>query len=446
MRVPQFIKDLLPLCGILGICLIYLQKVVTYSFDRSLSGAMVKFAGLSYSDWGMLFVLGGGVLLYKDIRAVMFRPLFLAVCVVSVLSVGVGASQTLYRNLLFNDIRITLSFICGFIFALMLRRSRIWHWHLLLLQACLLLLMLKGYRDATFGEVFVAGLSGGGRTAINSVASLTGASLVVVSLMITFASLRFWAILPLALSLLLPVFYMGVIASGTRSVLLIFFVAIGCALFVRAYGRGGRGLDKFPSMTRLITLGVTASLFAGLFVYRYRSFLYEQALLFISRFKGEGMADESSSLRVLEVQALFDNMGFLDWIWGKGAGGVFASPIYDGGFAPTVHIGLFTFLLKFGLPVFLAVVVLFYMYIPWRFARSVISPLSDSKRRREAIMVVFPCMIPLIGALSLSGGYGTGAMIWWGVSYGCYLCLERDGLESYAGQIAASRGRIQAGR
>jgi O-antigen ligase len=432
MRIPQFIRDLLPLCGILGISLIYLQKVITYGYERELTGGMIKFAGLAYADWGVLCILGSGALLYREMKPLLRRPLVIAVLLLTGMAVIIGFPQALSRTMIVNDVRITLSFICGLIFAFSLRHSRIWHWHLLLLLLCLVVLMLKAYRDATFGESFVAGLSGGARIAtINSVAALSSASLVLVALLITLGSLRSRWILPNAFGLYMPVFYMAVVSSGTRSSVIYVVAALGCAMFVRAYGHRERGLDPWPSLVRLAGLGAIAGVFSGLFVYRYRSFLYEQALLFLSRFKGEGMAADSSSLRLLEVQALFNDMNPFAWVVGRGAGGVFPSPIYEGGLAPTLHVGIFTFLLKFGLPVFLVVVGILYCYLPYRFCKAIALPRNETKKRRESIMLVFPCMLPMIGGLSLSGGYGTGSMLWWGLLYGCYVCLERDGLAPY---------------
>lgn len=432
MRIPQFIRDLLPLCGILGISLIYLQKVITYGYERELSGGMIKFAGLAYADWGVLCMLGSGVLLYREMKPQLKRPLVIAVVLLTGMAVIIGFPQALTRSMMVNDVRITLSFICGLIFMVSLRHSRIWHWHLVLLLLCLVVLMLKAYRDATFGESFVVGLSGGARLAtINSVASLSTASLVLVALLITFGSLRSRWILPSAFALYMPVFYMAVVSSGTRSSIIYVVAALGGALFVRAYGHRERGLDQWPSLARLAGLGAIAGVFSGLFVYRYRGFLYEQALLFLSRFKGEGMAADSSSLRLLEVQSLFGDLNPFAWGVGRGVGGVFPSPIYEGGLVPTLHVGIFTFLLKFGLPVFLVVCGILYCYLPYRFCKAVVLPARDTKQRRESIMLVFPSMLPLIGGLSLSGGYGTGAMLWWGLLYGCYVFLEKDGLAPY---------------
>lgn len=432
MRVPPFIKDLLPLCSVVGCCLMYLQIVMSYTYERQLSGAMLKVAGLAYSDWGMLIIFGSAALLMREGMPLIRRPLILAVLIATGMALIIGFPQAIARTMMVNDLRITAAFLCGVVFAVSLRHSRLWHWHLLILQALLVLLMYKAYRDATFGEVFVAGVSGGSRLATtNSIGSVGSACLICTALLLSFVSARKFWMLPLAILLYLPVFYMAVISSGTRSALIAPAVALPCALFVRAYWRGGVGLLRAPSLARLLGLGAAASAISALFIYRYRNFIYEQALLFISRFKGEGMADQSSSLRIMEIEALFKGFNLWEWIVGRGVGGTFASPIYDGGLAPTVHVGVFTFLLKFGLPVFLAIVVILYIRLPYRFARAILFSSSEISRRREAIMLVFAAMIPLISTLSLSGGYGRGAMFWWGLLSGLFMLLQRDGVSAF---------------
>ena len=113
-------------------------------------------------------------------------------------------------------------------------------------------------------------------------------------------------------------------------------------------------------------------------------------------------------------------------LWfGRGIGATFRTGIGNTGFACSAHIGIFTFLLKFGLPVFVCLVFFLYIYLPWKYIQSVIGFGMRGPSERAALLMAMPAVFSWVAILSMSGGFGSWSFVGAGLAYATFQKLRQ---------------------
>jgi hypothetical protein len=130
--------------------------------------------------------------------------------------------------------------------------------------------------------------------------------------------------------------------------------------------------------------------------------------------------------RFVELGDALKQLGSFKAVTGGGLGYTFES-IFDYT-ALGLHIGLFTFLLKFGILPFLAVAFSLYIYLPYKYAQALLRPLSLDPRMRTALLVTIPGILGWALILSMSGGYDRYFFLGIGLSLGVFNEIRARGL------------------
>jgi hypothetical protein len=158
----------------------------------------------------------------------------------------------------------------------------------------------------------------------------------------------------------------------------------------------------------------------------------------------------SVQTRTEEVEMMIPQLSAYQLWFGGGAGAAFLTEIGDSGMASATHIGVFTFWLKFGLPVFVCLVFLAYVYLPWKYIQSVIGFGVNDLNERTAFVMALPALFSWLSVLSMSGGFSRWSSVGVGLTYAAFQELRQGEEPELGGQTggeadeslpAASRGR-----
>ena len=132
---------------------------------------------------------------------------------------------------------------------------------------------------------------------------------------------------------------------------------------------------------------------------------------------------DSTQGRILEVQTMISQISATELWMGKGTGASFRFESQED-YVGSLHIGIFTFLPKFGLPVFVCLVFLAYVYLPWKYIQSVVGFGVQGPYERAAFLLAMPALFSWVAISSMSGGFEMWSFLGAGLTYATFQKLR----------------------
>jgi len=156
---------------------------------------------------------------------------------------------------------------------------------------------------------------------------------------------------------------------------------------------------------------------------------------------GSDAASSSVSLRFDELLDALDQLQPAEWVVGGGIGRT-----VDSVFSPrtlALHIGAGTLIMKFGLPLALAILVALLIRLPTVYFTALreLRSGNGASLRATAVVVSAPGIIAWVLLFCVSGGYSEYAALGLGVSAGVYAAVSRGGLAVLTGRKVVERGQ-----
>ncbi|GEM_PF-3434398 len=256
-----------------------------------------------------------------------------------------------------------------------------------------------------------------------NVFNYSGMMILLLGLTLSLCALKNIFYLGGALAALGVFFYSAVMVSATRSLALALLAVCAFALPSLLFKRnreiiGLRVGGKAVWIAALVGLAVVlvAATFLGL--------AFTGSTVMADRWNAEDI--DSGVDRFVELSDAIRQLGLVKGLTGGGLGFAFES-IFDYT-SITLHIGVFGFLLKFGILPFLAIAGFFYGILPVKFVQAILFPRSLHPFMRTALLVTLPGLLGWALILSMSGGYDHYYFIGAGISLGVFAEVRRRGL------------------
>jgi hypothetical protein len=149
-------------------------------------------------------------------------------------------------------------------------------------------------------------------------------------------------------------------------------------------------------------------------------------------FNPTASAKLSTELRFVEVSYGIESMQDIDWIFGRGMGASFVQPALITGsnnsLGNTFHIGIFSFLIKGGLILFLPCLYMIFFKIPLLFYTALIKPNAFDPKKRTALLSILPGVISWSVSLLTVGHLLAILCLPIGFAFAVYLHVEKNGL------------------
>ncbi|MFN6300463.1 MAG: hypothetical protein ACK4WI_22625 [Microcystis sp.] len=240
-----------------------------------------------------------------------------------------------------------------------------------------------------------------------------------------------WAIIIWGLVLLMV--YSLVFLGATRSAALVLLnVVITSALTL--FYRVSSGIITPPSSSLLLRhlTSIFLLIAAFIIIVVFSDFIFDivaffQNTLIYERFFTDD-ASNSNEERISEAIVGIESLQDIEWLFGRGIGANYWSPVGVGYQAFSFHIGIFTFLLKGGLPLFLLCVYFLYIKFPQLYIKALLRPYAFDDRNRTALLIVLPSIFAWAVILLIYGGFIVSSFIGLGISLGAYLHIKKYGL------------------
>ncbi|WP_017714800.1 hypothetical protein [Kamptonema formosum] len=137
----------------------------------------------------------------------------------------------------------------------------------------------------------------------------------------------------------------------------------------------------------------------------------------------------SGNMRSEELADALTQVSSLQFVIGGGLGFAFNSTL--GYPINALHVGIFTFLLKFGILIFVPLVIFFYFRLPFLYLAAWLRPFSMDAKLRSAILTVLPGIFGWLVIVSLSGGYNQYSFLGLGFGLGAFLHIKDYGLVNF---------------
>jgi hypothetical protein len=167
--------------------------------------------------------------------------------------------------------------------------------------------------------------------------------------------------------------------------------------------------------------------------------VFGESILFLRIYSAE--SHNSILLRLLEVEDAITQMGATKVILGGGIGFHFLSILgYD---SLGLHIGIITFLLKFGAIPFSFIVYFLLFRIPLYYLKAIFGFLSYDKKLRYAILVVSPGFLAWISLLCMSGGYSSYDFLGVGMGIAAFVEIRSRGFSAFDNQRTKRKRALQ---
>jgi hypothetical protein len=160
--------------------------------------------------------------------------------------------------------------------------------------------------------------------------------------------------------------------------------------------------------------------------------LFGHTLIEKRLFNPSASAKLSTELRFVEVNYGIESMQDIDWIFGRGMGASFVKPAlitgYNNSLGNTFHIGIFSFLIKGGLILFLPCLYIIFFRIPLLFYTALIKPNAFNPQRRTALLSILPGLISWSVSLLTVGHLLPILCLPIGFAFAVYSHVEKNGL------------------
>jgi hypothetical protein len=400
------------------------------SFER-ISGNLTKVyvwkaAGAGLGDLGLVLAIASiPFLSFRSAPILRFRgPMLIAVLVV-VASLNGYSRQGLGEGAFANDLRTFSWLFAGVISGLLLWDSgRVRAGLMIIVALGTALMALSAY------AAYQANIDTNGRLGTPSMYWYSYYLYAPTALLISMffqasAMARTVAAAAVALHL-----YLHVYLGATKSILLtlvvlVFFGLLSAAVIKRPDGTAG--LEK-----RSASWLTLCALALGSFVILV--FSYAAQMSISQRFSDAEDRTESIQSRAEEARVMIPQLSVAELWLGRGMGARFETTIAQEEVASETHIAIFTFLLKFGLPVFACLVFFAYVFIPWRYVQSIAGFGVQDLNERVAFVKAMPAFFAWVAILSMSGGFNSYAFLGAGLTYATFQKLSQEEQRESAGQ------------
>lgn len=152
----------------------------------------------------------------------------------------------------------------------------------------------------------------------------------------------------------------------------------------------------------------------------------EDSLVFERFGTGDFMREDSARGRVEELVSVYRKFDKIALISGSGLGTVFQPyASYEANF---LHLGTFTFLFKFGVLGFAGIVVFFYILVPALLTVATFDGKAYGPRRRTALLVALPPLMPWIIQTSISSGFTPANFMAAGMCLAFFMEIDANGV------------------
>ncbi len=218
-------------------------------------------------------------------------------------------------------------------------------------------------------------------------------------------------------------FYSTVMLSATRSLSLALLVVCAFAVPSLMFKRNRDVITLRLGGSAIWVAGLVCV--AGVLVAAtFFGLAFANSTVLADRWKSNDI--DSGMDRFVELGDALRHLGPVKTVLGGGLGYSFDSTFeYT---AISLHIGIFVFLLKFGLLPFLAVTAFLYLFLPYKYIQALVRPLSLDPRMRTALLVTLPGILGWALILAMSGGYDHYFSIGIGLSVGVFNEIRARGL------------------
>lgn len=384
--------------------------------------AEVRIMGMPTPDMAFVLVLGFTFLANIPFRRIVLSPPGLAFIGVMGAYSFMGLAMGNAVNWLREDWRIWLWGVAGFAMFHLIMRTRRPCFHLLtitLIAAVVLLVSAESARNIMSNDEYLQN----GRVWDLNVFKYAGVMIIFLGLILSLCALKNLFYLAGTLAALGIFFYSAVMVSATRSLALGLIMVCALAVPTLMFERNRDVITLRVGGRAIWVAGVVC--IAGLLVIAtFFGLAFAGSTVLADRWKSDDI--DSGLDRFVEAGDAFAQLGVLKAIIGGGLGFTFES-IFDYT-AVSLHLGVFVFLLKFGIVPFVAVVAFLYVFLPYKFVQALALPRALDPRLRTAILVTLPGVLGWALILTMSGGYDHYFFIGVGFSLGVFNEVRAHGL------------------
>jgi hypothetical protein len=232
--------------------------------------------------------------------------------------------------------------------------------------------------------------------------------------------------------------YDGAIRSATRSIALTLTLMVFLSLFSAVLSKR-LALNNVIKKAFILRYSIVLIIVLFLIIMLFIRGVFGESILFLRIYSAE--SHNSILLRLLEVEDAITQMGATKVILGGGIGFHFLSILgYD---SLGLHIGIITFLLKFGAIPFSFIVYFLLFRIPLYYLKAIFGFLSYDKKLRYAILVVSPGFLAWISLLCMSGGYSSYDFLGVGMGIAAFVEIRSRGFSAFDNQRTKRKRALQ---
>jgi hypothetical protein len=218
----------------------------------------------------------------------------------------------------------------------------------------------------------------------------------------------------LFIGLILLQFYSWVILGATRSSALALAISVLISSLSLVYKTNMGLISTKINQKYIYVLSITTSIFF-LVVLTMTGVFFSDNSLISQRSLTEDREGNVSS-RIQESLSSLSNLDIHEIIFGQGIG-------YE-----RLHLGIFCFLLKGGIILFLLVVVLLYIVSPLILVKALFKPSLLDPYYRTSVLVVLPGILTWAFILLTSGGFSLYNFIGLGFAYSAFINIKNNGM------------------
>ncbi len=383
--------------------------------------------GIRAMELGMVVAIGSAFVLCRDYRQLLFRPAILAVLAFLALYTVYGILHGNELGFIRKELHIWGWFFGGMgLFSLLLKTGQPkLHLILFLLIASGVLYYAAIETQTAKSWRFVLEQS---RLWDPSIFRTSNLIITLLGLTIGLCALR----TPFQIAALAVVvsnyFYCTVLMGANRGLTIVLGLCLALASLGLLFQRNDKEIT-----TTLNPKGVTLAAVLGVLVLlvglTLSGWVFADSTALSSRlWSSQGMGGLED--RVNELSIYLREEGWLPFLWGGGLGATFDSQ--HGYRAVFFHLGVFTYLLKFGVLPTLLLVLFLYVYVPLRYLRALLGASSLSPFQRTAMLIIFPSFLCWLASMTVSGGYSEVHALNMGLVVAAYFHLSRNGLQEFA--------------
>jgi hypothetical protein len=222
--------------------------------------------------------------------------------------------------------------------------------------------------------------------------------------------------------------YFVAVLSGTRSSAITCFailVLFAISLKIKSYN-STISIEKLKQRSKIYIL------ITFVFILVYSAFYLDAYRItrMLTIFDSKSIAGDP---RAFELLSFFVQSNFQQLIIGRGLGGSISSPIYNGEFTSTLHIGIMNFWMKLGFVPFLMVVYFLFIRVPIKYIKSyIVIKRKITNNYHTANVIVLSTLFPWLISLLISGGFGEINFLFSGFTLYTYGMVKTNGINSIA--------------